>query len=165
MTPDHRGFTIIEMMIVLAIIGILALMVAPTYQDKIVRDQIVAALPLADIAKTRIAAAWSLTQTLPQNNQSAGLPPAEKIVSNHISATLVQDGAIHVTFGNNANGLIAGKTLSLRPAVVGDAPVVPIAWVCGNAAVPDKMTARGENRTSIPSNLLPFSCRARSGKR
>jgi type IV pilus assembly protein PilA len=162
MKPDHRGFTIIEMMIVLAIIGILALMAAPTYQDKIVRDEIVAALPLADLAKTRIAATWSMIQTLPRDNQEAGLPPAEKIVSNHIRATLVRDGAIHITFGNNANALIAGKTLSLRPAVVTDAPVVPIAWVCGNAAVPGKMTARGENRTDIPAKFLPFNCRARS---
>jgi type IV pilus assembly protein PilA len=164
MKPDHRGFTIIEMMIVLAIIGILALMMAPTYQDKIVRDEIVAALPLADLAKTRIAATWAMMQMLPQDNEASGLPPAEKIVSNHIRATLVQNGAIHVTFGNNANGLIAGKTLSIRPAIVTDAPVVPIAWVCGNAAVPEKMTARGENRTDIPPNLLPFNCRARNTK-
>ena len=159
------GFTIIEMMIVLAIIGILALMVAPTYQDKIVRDEIIAALPLADLAKNRVAAAWSLTQTLPRDNRAAGLPPPEKIVSNHIRATRVDDGAVHVTFGNNANGLITGKTLSIRPAIVADAPVVPIAWVCGDALVPDKMTARGENRTNIPANLLPFNCRARSTAR
>jgi len=165
MRSETRGFTIIEMMIVLAIIGILVLMAAPTYQDKIVRDQIAAALPLADLAKTRIEASWSIMQMLPGTNQLAGLPPAEKIVSNHIRATLVQDGAIHVTFGNNANGLISGKTLSIRPAIVADAPVVPIAWVCGYAAVPDKMTAHGENRTDVPANLLPFNCRAHSGKR
>lgn len=165
MRAPQLGLTLIEMMIVLAIIGILALMAAPTYQDKIVRDEIALALPLTDLAKSRIAAFWSLTQALPRDNEAAGLPPADKIVSNHIRATLVQDGAIHATFGNSANGLITGKMLTIRPAVVADAPVVPIAWICGNAPVPDKMTARGENRTTIPAHLLPFNCRAKNAGR
>jgi type IV pilus assembly protein PilA len=42
---------------------------------------------------------------------------------------------------------------------------VPVTWVCGYAEPPDKMTVRGENRTNIPANFLPFSCRARSGKK
>jgi len=157
----RHGFTLIEMIVVMAIIAILALMLVPTYQDKIIRDQIIEALPLADIAKKRIEASWSAVQALPRDNASAGLPPADKIVSNYIRATLVQDGAIHLTFGNSANGLIVGKTLSIRPAIVADAPIVPIAWVCGNAAGPDKMTVKGENRTNVPLSYLPFNCRAR----
>jgi type IV pilus assembly protein PilA len=160
MTP-HRGFTLIEMIVVMAIIAILALMLVPTYQDKIVRDQIVEALPLADIAKKRIEASWSAIQAFPPNNAAAGLPPADKIVSNYISSTTVQDGAIHITFGNSVHGAIMGKTLSVRPAIVTDAPIVPIAWVCGNAAAPDKMAVKGENRTDIPAGYLPFKCRAR----
>jgi len=49
--------------------------------------------------------------------------------------------------------------LTLRPAVVADAPVVPVAWVCGNSTAPDKMTVQGENRTDIPMTFLPFKCR------
>jgi len=161
MNSPHHGFTLIEMIVVMAIIAILALMLVPTYQDKIVRDQIVEALPLADIAKKRVEASWSAVQALPRDNISAGLPPADKIVSNYISATSVRDGAIQITFGNSANGVIMGKTLSIRPAIVADAPVVPIAWVCGNARVPDKMTVKGKNETNIPTSYLPFSCRAR----
>lgn len=85
-----------------------------------------------------------------------------KIVNNYISSILVHDGAIHVTFGNRANGLISGKVLTIRPAVVEDAPVVPVAWVCGTAEGPNKMTVRGENKTNIPSAYLPYACRARS---
>jgi len=162
MKTPHVGFTLIEMIVVMAIIAILALMLVPTYQDKFIRDQITEALPLADIAKKRIEASWAAVQALPHDNQSAGLPPADKIVSNYISSTRVQDGAIHITFGNNVNGLIRGKMLSLRPAVVPDAPVVPIAWVCGDATAPGKMTAKGENRTNIPLSYLPFNCRARN---
>jgi type IV pilus assembly protein PilA len=154
------GFTLVEMMVIVGIVAILALMALPTYQDKIVRDQIAEALPLADIAKAPVAAAWAATQSFPAENAAAALPPAEKIVSNLVSSVAVQDGAIHITFGNRANGQIKGKVLTLRPAVVEDAPIVPVAWVCGTAPVPDKMTVKGENRTSVPPAFLPFRCRA-----
>ena len=133
----------------------------PSFQDQIVRDQINTALPLADIAKKPVAASWAAVQAFPADNAGAGLPPADKIVSNHISSVLVQDGALHVTFGNRANGVINGKTLTLRPAVVTDAPIVPVAWVCGYAEPPNNMTVIGQNRTNIPANFLPFMCRAR----
>jgi type IV pilus assembly protein PilA len=165
MARFRDGFTMLEMMIVISIIAILALIAIPSFQDQIVRDQINNALPLADIAKKPVAATWAIAQSFPRDNASAGLPDADKIVNNYISSVLVQNGAIHVTFGNRANGLLAGKTLSLRPAVVDDAPIVPVTWVCGTAEAPDKMTVRGENRTNIPDSFLPFSCRARSQKK
>ena len=160
--PRHSGFTLVEMMVVLAVIAILALMAVPSFQDQIVRDQINTALPLADVAKQPVAASWAAVQAFPANNAAAGLPTADRIVSNHISSVLVQNGAIHVTFGNRANGIIDGKILSIRPAVVEDAPVVPVAWVCGYAEAPAKMTLMGENRTNIPVRYLPYACRARA---
>jgi type IV pilus assembly protein PilA len=148
-----------EMLAVLAVIAILSLMAIPSLQEKLVRDQITEALPLADIAKSAVALLWTTTQAFPPNNEGAGLPNADKIVSNFVSSVQVQGGAIHLTLGNNVNATLKGKVLSLRPAVVADTPIVPIAWVCGNANVPDKMTAMGENRTSIPQTLLPLRCR------
>jgi type IV pilus assembly protein PilA len=153
------GFTLIELMVVLAIIVILALIAMPGMQDKLVRDQIVEAVRLADIAKAPIAASWSETAALPADNEAAGLPSFDKIVSNLVSSVRVESGAIHLTFGNRANKVINGKTLTLRPAVVEDAPVVPVAWVCGGAKAPDKMTVMGENRTDVPVGFLPFNCR------
>jgi type IV pilus assembly protein PilA len=155
-----RGFTAIEMMVVLAVVAILMMMALPTYQDKFIRDQIAEGLPLADIAKAPVAAAWTLAQSLPADNAAAGLPPAEKIVNNFISAVAVQDGAIHVTFGNRANNAIRGKILTLRPAVVEDAAVVPVTWVCGFASPPGNMSPKGANRTDIPPTFLPARCRA-----
>jgi len=149
-----------EMLAVIAVIAILATLAVPSYLERIVRDQIKAALPLADIAKQPIAAAWASTQTFPADNAAAGLPIPEKIVSNYISALTVRDGAIHLTFGNRASGAISGKVLSLRPAVVEDAPVVPVAWVCGSAEAPDKMKVTGANLTSVKDGLLPLECRA-----
>jgi type IV pilus assembly protein PilA len=165
MSKRRGGFTLIEMMVALAVIAILALIAVPSFQDQIVRDQINSALPLADIAKNPVAAMWAIGTSFPADNAAAGLPPADKIVNNQISAVMVQNGAIHVTFGNRAHGVILGKTLTLRPAVVEDAPVVPVTWVCGMAEAPDKMTVKGENRTNIPVNFLPFACRARSHAR
>lgn len=153
------GFTLLELVAVVAILAILALMTLPTFVDTLVRDQVSEALPLADIAKKPIAATWRAAQTLPPDNASVGLPVPDKVVSNLVSALLVQDGAIHMTFGNRAHGQLKGRVLTLRPAAVADAPVVPVAWVCGFAPAPEKMTLYGENRTNVPRRFLPAKCR------
>ena len=149
----------LEIAVALAIIAILATIAVPSFLDRIIRDQIVSAIPLADIAKAPIALSWATAQTLPADNAAAGLPAAEKIVNNYISAVSVNDGAIDITFGNSASGGIQGKILTLRPAVVADTPVVPVTWICGNAGVPAQMTVMGENRTNIQANYLPANCR------
>lgn len=159
LTRPGSGFTLIELMAVLAVVAILAVMAIPSLQEKLIRDQVLEALPLADVAKAPVALSWALTQRMPADNDAAGLPPADKIVGNYVSSTKVEGGAIQITFGNRANHSINGKLLSLRPAVVADAPIVPIAWVCGNATVPDKMTVKGQNRTDVPNILLPVKCR------
>jgi type IV pilus assembly protein PilA len=155
-----RGFTLVEMLAVLAVITILALMAIPSYLDRVVKAQIEAALPLAEIAKRPITAFWSATQALPADNAVAALPAADKIVNNYVSALTITDGVIHLTFGNRASKAIAGKTLSLRPAVVEDAPVVPITWVCGLAEPPGKMTVMGQDQTNVEPMYLPMECRA-----
>ncbi len=154
------GFTIVELLVILGVIAILLLMAIPSYQHKLVRDQVVEALTLTDIAKKPIAQAWQTSARLPADNAAAGLPPVEKVVSNTVSGVEVDAGAIHLRFGNRANGQIKGKLISLRPAVVEDAPVVPVAWICGYAPVPENMTVKGENRTDVPSEYLPYMCRA-----
>jgi type IV pilus assembly protein PilA len=154
-----RGFTLVEMMVVIGIVAILALMAIPTYQDKFIRDQIAEALPLADLAKPPVALSWTALQTFPADNAAAGLPVAEKIVNNYIRSVSIQSGAVDITFGNKANHAILGKVLTLRPAVVEDAPIVPVTWVCGYASAPEKMTVKGENKTNIPPGLLPLRCR------
>src|SRR5258706_3026839 len=155
-----RGFTLLEMMVVIGIVAILALMAIPTYQNKFIRDQIAEALPLADIAKPAVALSWAALQTFPADNGVAGLPVAEKIVNNYITSVAIQGGAINITFGNKVNNVILGKVLTLRPAVVEDAPIVPVTWVCGYAAAPEKMTAKGENKTNVPPGYLPIRCRS-----
>ncbi len=155
----HHGFSLIELMVVIAIIAILALMVVPSLAGKYIRENIVEAMPLANIAKGPVATAWAISQTLPEDNDSAGLPAADKMVNNVVKSVTVEAGAIHIVFGNRANGALQGKTLTLRPAVVEDEPLVPVAWVCGHAKAPEKMVAMGADRTDLATAHLPVNCR------
>jgi type IV pilus assembly protein PilA len=154
-----RGVTLIEMLAVLAMIAILMMIALPSYLDRVVRDQVVEALPLADLAKPPVEAAWRNGTPLPLDNAAAGLPLADKIVNQRVKAVSVDRGAIHIEFGNQAHRSLQGKVLTLRPAGVEDARVVPVTWLCGRAAAPEKMTAQGDDRTSVPVGLLPLRCR------
>jgi type IV pilus assembly protein PilA len=158
-----QGFTLVELIVVVAIIAILALVALPNIQQKLVRDQIVEAAPLAEVAKKPVAARWAATRAMPADNLAAGVPVPDKIVSNLVSSVEVRDGAVHMTFGNSANAAIAGRTLTFRPAVVEDAPVVPVAWVCGKAAAPKNMVAKGQDRTTLEDKYLPLNCKAPKG--
>ena len=154
----RQGFTLIEVMVVVAIIAILALMAVPSLQGKYIREHIVEGVTLAKLAKDNVGAVWATTKALPDDNAAAGLPAADKIVSNVVKSVTVENGAIHIVFGNRANGALLGKTLTLRPAVVEDAPVVPVAWVCAFSKAPDKMKLIGTNRTDIERQHLPLNC-------
>ena len=156
----HAGFSLMEVLVAVTIIGILATLAIPSLLHRRVMDEIATALPLADLAKAPVAASWAAVQSFPVDNAAAGLPAPEKIVNNYVRSVAVADGAIRITFGNQANRTIEGKVLTLRPAVVEDAPVVPVTWVCGNASGPDRMTVKGDNRTDIPDAYLPFNCRS-----
>ncbi len=163
--PLCRGFTLIELTVVIAIIAILALMALPSYTEKIVREQIIEAVKLADVAKGPVATAWansvvppSTTRTMPADNVAAGLPAPDKIVNNYIRSITVENGALHLQFGNSAHRTIHGKTLTIRPAVVDDAPMVPPSWICAAGKVPDKMAVKGGNNTTIEQRYLPRNC-------
>lgn len=153
------GFTLLEMMAVIAIIAILAALAVPSYLFKIVREQVENAITLTDIVKKPLAAEWLAKQSFPADNAAAGLPDADKIVNSYVSAVAVQDGAIHITFGNRANGALKGKVLTLRPAVVEGSPIVPVVWVCAGAEAPTNMTIHGTDKTTVKAEQLPLICR------
>jgi len=154
-----RAFTLLELMVTLSVVALLALIALPSAIDRVVREQVAEALPLADLAKPAVELAWRTAAALPADNAAAGLPPPEKIVNQWVRSVTLDQGAIHIAFGNRAHRSLQGQQLTLRPAGVPDARVVPLTWLCGRAAPPDKMEAQGENRTSVPSGLLPPRCR------
>jgi type IV pilus assembly protein PilA len=154
-----HGFSVIEMMVVVAIIGILAMIAIPSSLNRIIKEQVAATIIWSDAAKEPIALLWKTTGKLPADNTEVNLPSADKMVSNFVTNLNVEDGAIHMVLGNKVNGKLQGKILSIRPAVVEGAQVVPVAWICGNAKTPDKMTVKGSNKTNIADEYLPFGCR------
>jgi type IV pilus assembly protein PilA len=160
---NHRGFTLIELMIVIAILGIGAGLAMPSYQDRVIRAQVAEGIALAEMAKQAIAAEYARNGQLPADNAAAGLPPADHIVGNYVSSLAVEGGAVQISFGQLSNRNLAGKVLSLRPATVPAYRQVPIAWVCGRADVPSKMNVEGQNRTTLPGPHLPVECRKGPG--
>jgi type IV pilus assembly protein PilA len=161
MNKSARGFTLIELMIVIAIIGILATMAVPTFQDRVLRAEIGEGIEMTGFVRQAVAQYYAKTGSLPRDNSAAGIPPHDRIVGNFVSDVTVRDGAITITFGNQTNKNITGRKLTLRPAVVKGYRQVPVAWVCGQAAVPEKMAASGANDTDINTLWLPLDCRPR----
>jgi type IV pilus assembly protein PilA len=156
------GFSLIEMLFALAVAGVLLAMAIPALQGMALRKQVEEGLALAKVAEAGVQSVWTLTGKVPANNAAAGLPVPEKIVGNVVSRVDVVNGAVVLTFGNNAGKSLHGKKLALRPAVVAGTPVVPIAWLCNNAAAPKGMTVVGANTTDLPSEGLPVECRGAS---
>ena len=157
-----RGFSMIELVTILAIIAILAMMAVPTFIDRNVRLQVQEGLAMADLAVKGVQSFYvdpKNKNEFPANNEEAGIPPKDKIVSNLVSEVNIEAGAVTVTFGNNVNGSITGKHLTIRPIIVKDEPKVSMDWLCNTAAVPKNMTAVGENRTDVPGKWLPIKCR------
>jgi len=158
----HRpasGFTLIEILLVIAVIAILSMLALPSYYYKMVGDQIASITPLLTVAQAPVAASWSASETLPANNTVAGLPSPDKMVGNYVSSVQIVNGVVNVTFSNRAMPALNGRVLSYRPAVVPGSPIVPITWVCGNASAPPKMVAQGVNQTTIAAAYLPRICK------
>ena len=158
----HSGFTWIELMMVVGVIALLALMAIPSLRDGALRRQVKEGMALADVAKPGVQAAWAATGAMPADNKAAGAPAHDKIVGSFVTDVSVDQGAITLTFGNNASNAIRGKRLTIRPAVVPDERSVPIAWLCHAAGVPGNMEVRGRDDTDVPREWLPVECRGAS---
>jgi type IV pilus assembly protein PilA len=165
----QKGFTLIELMIVVAIIGILAAIAIPAYQDYTIRSQVSEGLSLAGAAKAAVAESFSQTGWAPTNREVAGMSPVATDTSGkYVSSVGVNKGTITVTYsGQDANGKIKGQVLSLTPWETPDASV---AWQCGTANAPTGAALLGTNggagtviavagTTNIATKYLPKACR------
>lgn len=156
----HNGFTLIELMIVVAIIGILAAVALPAYQDYTTRAKIAEGIVLVGELKPHIIDYYKSKNRFPVNNQQAGVPDPQYIIGNYVKQVTVRDGAIHIEIGNKVPAIVDGKILTLRPIFVTDSPESPVSWVCGFDSAPEGMEAAGENQTTVDMRYLPSSCRS-----
>lgn len=169
MRSIQKGFTLIELMIVVAIIGILAAIAIPAYQDYTIRAQVTEGLNLASAMKAAVSENFANDGAWPVDLVDAGVvdaanaatPPSGK----YVTGIQIANGTINITYGNQANAAIATQVLSLRPRLSTNMDVV---WVCGAAQDP-ALTADAVNgipavpadpsTTTVISKYLPSTCR------
>ena len=171
----QKGFTLIELMIVIAIIGILAAIAIPAYQDYTIRSQVSEGLTLAAAAKAAISESFANTGKAPLDRVEAGLGAANTPTDtqgNFVSQLAVVNGVITITYSSaapqRANNKINGLTLTLVPFTSVDQSV---SWKCravGSAAIPVggqlMGTGSGQVAADVPGTVLakyaPAECRA-----
>jgi type IV pilus assembly protein PilA len=130
----QKGFTLIELMITVAIIGILAAIALPAYQDYTIRAQVSESFQLIWGIQNSLAENYSTTGKLAIDNAELGFTPTG-ITGNYISSVVNNNGILQVNFGNKVNSQIFGKfiTMTAIPDATG-----AIQWVCNPGNLPQK---------------------------
>jgi len=150
----QKGFTLIELMIVIAIIGILAAIAIPAYQNYTIRAQVTEGLTLADGWKTAIAEYYANTGNWPAQGNLTGTQVS--VGKYESTVTVKAGGVVEITYGGQANAKLSGQILDIVPYTNANNDVL---WRCGNSAAPSGTIATGAaNATTVSAQYLPTSC-------
>ncbi|HEZ7191735.1 TPA: pilin [Neisseria meningitidis] len=165
MNTLQKGFTLIELMIVIAIVGILAAVALPAYQDYTARAQVSEAILLAEGQKSAVTEYYLNHGKWPDGNSNAGVASSSTIKGKYVQSVTVANGVITAQMASSGvNKEIQGKKLSLW-AKRQDGSVK---WFCGqpvaranaNGANNDEVTAaNGKGTANIDTKHLPSTCR------
>jgi type IV pilus assembly protein PilA len=134
MKKVQQGFTLIELMIVVAIIGILAAIAIPAYQDYTIRAQVSEGLNLSGAAKAAVSEYYMDRGVYPANNSQAGLGAIATIIGKYVDGVTVTAGVITVGYGNSAHAILAPGILILTPTD----NVGSVSWLCTSTTILDK---------------------------
>lgn len=156
---NTKGFTLIELMIVVAIIGILASVALPSYSQYTLKAHMAEPIMYAGNLKQPITEYYTHHLSFPENNDQAGIPSFDKMMTNKIQSVTIDNGAFHILLGHDIPRPLQGKYLTFRPVVVEGSPTSPISWVCGYDEPFEGLVAMGENKTNVDKQFLSGNCR------
>ncbi|EMS5970061.1 pilin [Neisseria gonorrhoeae] len=160
MNTLQKGFTLIELMIVIAIVGILAAVALPAYQDYTARAQVSEAILLAEGQKSAVTEYYLNNGEWPKDNASAGVASASEIKGKYVKEVKVENGVVTAQMASsNVNKEIKDKKLSLW-AKRQDGSVK---WFCGQPVKRDDTAAKAGTdnggKGKIETKHLPSTCR------
>ncbi|EMT7352882.1 pilin [Neisseria gonorrhoeae] len=161
MNTLQKGFTLIELMIVIAIVGILAAVALPAYQDYTARAQVSEAILLAEGQKSAVTEYYLNNGEWPENNDKAGVASASDIKGKYVKSVTVANGVVTATMlSSGVNNEIKGKRLSLW----GRREAGSVKWFCGQPvqradAGAANDAVKDDAADKIETKHLPSTCR------
>ena len=158
MSRRNRGFTLIELMIVVAIIAILAAIALPAYQDFTIRAQVGEGSIITGGMRVAVRDFYADRGVYPADNASIGI--TDTVAGTYVASVSNANGVMTVTYGNNANSVIVGSTLGIGAATNSNGD---IAWVCGERGVPtgftESVVGGADGATTVLAKYRAANCR------